>query len=359
MSDWLVLVATAAVVLLVAALRVLAARRSAFRRSPRCRRSLQGRPAPRRFAPKPPWVRREVLRLKAWMPQAGCRTIAHAFNRLHGERRQMTVGKTFVADPARPPATPRAPPAPASPVRDRGPLGPRLDLRCGTRRRPARRARRHRSRLARLPRAARGRQQEDDRPPATPARPLRALRHAQGSPHRQRAGLPLEALPRRPSAARRPPPADGALRALAERANRTTLQDRQGSLGEPVCGRRRGRRLPTGPRPGSRLVQPPAAAPGPRWAHPSRGVERKTSGSTAGASMDFGVGWRSRRLLLAWIGMLGAETERQHQRVHGDLRSLEVKRTEAEPKHPTGGSDEPEARVKEVNRPRESRPLRH
>ena len=35
------------------------------------------------------------------MPNAGCRTIAVTFNHLHGERRQMTVGKTFVADTLR------------------------------------------------------------------------------------------------------------------------------------------------------------------------------------------------------------------------------------------------------------------
>ncbi len=49
--------------------------------------------------PKPPWVRHEVLRLKALMPEAGCRRIAHTFNRLHQHQspRTMTVGKTFVA----------------------------------------------------------------------------------------------------------------------------------------------------------------------------------------------------------------------------------------------------------------------
>ena len=48
--------------------------------------------------PKPPWVRHEVVRLKALMPEAGCRWIAHTFNRLHQGRRSMTVGKTFVAN---------------------------------------------------------------------------------------------------------------------------------------------------------------------------------------------------------------------------------------------------------------------
>ena len=54
---------------------------------------------PRRiFAqPKPTWVKNEVIRLKAVMPDAGCRTIAHHFNRRWASRRQMTVGKSYVA----------------------------------------------------------------------------------------------------------------------------------------------------------------------------------------------------------------------------------------------------------------------
>ncbi len=51
----------------------------------------------RRAAAKPAWVRREVLRLKALMPRAGCRTLAHCFNRRFAARRRITVGKTFVA----------------------------------------------------------------------------------------------------------------------------------------------------------------------------------------------------------------------------------------------------------------------
>lgn len=47
--------------------------------------------------PKPAWVRREVTRLKAMMPDAGCRRIALTFNHLHEQKRRMTVGKTFVA----------------------------------------------------------------------------------------------------------------------------------------------------------------------------------------------------------------------------------------------------------------------
>jgi transposase InsO family protein len=44
---------------------------------------------------KPDWLRLEVLHLKAHMPRAGCRAVAHTFNRLHPG---VSVGKTFVAD---------------------------------------------------------------------------------------------------------------------------------------------------------------------------------------------------------------------------------------------------------------------
>ena len=54
-----------------------------------------------RAHPKPQWVHQEIVRLKALMPEAGCRTIAHGFNRRFAERRNMTVGKTYVADTLR------------------------------------------------------------------------------------------------------------------------------------------------------------------------------------------------------------------------------------------------------------------
>ncbi len=50
---------------------------------------------------KPKWVKHEIIRLKAVMPEAGCRTIAHHFNRRWRNRRQMTVSKTYVADTCR------------------------------------------------------------------------------------------------------------------------------------------------------------------------------------------------------------------------------------------------------------------
>ena len=51
--------------------------------------------------PKPKWVKYDIIRLKAVMPQAGCRTIAHHFNRRWKSRKQVTVSKTYVADTCR------------------------------------------------------------------------------------------------------------------------------------------------------------------------------------------------------------------------------------------------------------------
>jgi putative transposase len=74
-------------------------RRARHRRPPTRAQTL---PPRRIFAqPKPKWVHHEIIRLKALMPQAGCRTIAHHFNRRWTSRRQMTVSKTYVADTCR------------------------------------------------------------------------------------------------------------------------------------------------------------------------------------------------------------------------------------------------------------------
>lgn len=54
-----------------------------------------------RSQPKPAWVVREIIRLKALMPDAGCRTISLVFNRRYAACRRMMVGKTFVADTLR------------------------------------------------------------------------------------------------------------------------------------------------------------------------------------------------------------------------------------------------------------------
>lgn len=65
-------------------------------------RSRSTLPPHRIFAqPKPKWVTHEIIRLKALMPQAGCRMIAHHFNRRLKHQRQMTVSKTYVADTCR------------------------------------------------------------------------------------------------------------------------------------------------------------------------------------------------------------------------------------------------------------------
>jgi transposase InsO family protein len=50
---------------------------------------------------KPAWVVREIIRLKALMPDDGCRSIANIFNRRYAVSRKVTVGKSFVADTIR------------------------------------------------------------------------------------------------------------------------------------------------------------------------------------------------------------------------------------------------------------------
>jgi transposase InsO family protein len=45
---------------------------------------------------KPDWLKQEIIRLKALMPQAGCRSIACICNRRFAASRKITVGKTYV-----------------------------------------------------------------------------------------------------------------------------------------------------------------------------------------------------------------------------------------------------------------------
>ncbi len=45
---------------------------------------------------KPEWIKGEIIRLKARMPQAGCRSIADICNRRFAASRKVTVGKTWV-----------------------------------------------------------------------------------------------------------------------------------------------------------------------------------------------------------------------------------------------------------------------
>jgi transposase InsO family protein len=47
--------------------------------------------------PKPDWVKDEIIKLKALMPDSGCRKIAAAFNRRYAKSKQVTVGKTYVS----------------------------------------------------------------------------------------------------------------------------------------------------------------------------------------------------------------------------------------------------------------------
>lgn len=49
-----------------------------------------------RNATKPEWVRTEIIRLKALMPDAGCRRLADCFNRQYAHK-NMTIGKTYVS----------------------------------------------------------------------------------------------------------------------------------------------------------------------------------------------------------------------------------------------------------------------
>lgn len=54
-----------------------------------------------RSQPKPDWVKNEVMKLKALMPNIGCRKIADTFNRIFAESKEMMVSKTFVNETVR------------------------------------------------------------------------------------------------------------------------------------------------------------------------------------------------------------------------------------------------------------------
>jgi hypothetical protein len=53
---------------------------------------------PSRNQRKPDWVRRAVIRLRAYSPQLGCRKIADAFNRQYAISHRESVSKSYVAD---------------------------------------------------------------------------------------------------------------------------------------------------------------------------------------------------------------------------------------------------------------------
>ena len=62
------------------------------------RRAAERQPGSFRLtAPKPPWVKDEVIRLKALIPDGSCRKIAAIFNRRFENHRQMSVGRTYVS----------------------------------------------------------------------------------------------------------------------------------------------------------------------------------------------------------------------------------------------------------------------
>lgn len=70
---------------------------SAGRAEARCTRGNALRPSMARNAPKPVWVREEILRLKRLMSDAGCRGIEIIFNRRFAFASGLTVSKTYVA----------------------------------------------------------------------------------------------------------------------------------------------------------------------------------------------------------------------------------------------------------------------
>jgi len=89
--------------MLISVLALLFCLARLFRTALRRTRRAYGRPGePKakgfRSQPKPLWVRREVIRLKAVLREAGtCRAVAEIFNRRFAHKKKMTVGKTFVS----------------------------------------------------------------------------------------------------------------------------------------------------------------------------------------------------------------------------------------------------------------------
>ncbi len=47
---------------------------------------------------KPNWVSKEIIRMKAFMPDVGCRKLAESFNRRYTKSKKRTVGKTYVSN---------------------------------------------------------------------------------------------------------------------------------------------------------------------------------------------------------------------------------------------------------------------
>ncbi|WP_158635691.1 hypothetical protein [Vulcaniibacterium tengchongense] len=84
--------------LLFLALRRAHARHRAIKAKPARRAASIAASArkPIRLHREPPWVRREIVRLKALSPDLGCRTLAECFNRQFGDRGER-VSESFVA----------------------------------------------------------------------------------------------------------------------------------------------------------------------------------------------------------------------------------------------------------------------
>ena len=65
------------------------------------RSSQTNRTRDRRTRPKPPWVLREVIHLRAMYPHKGCRAISYLFNRLYEHDKHITVSKSWVYEKLR------------------------------------------------------------------------------------------------------------------------------------------------------------------------------------------------------------------------------------------------------------------
>ncbi|MBA5689968.1 integrase core domain-containing protein [Rugamonas apoptosis] len=85
-------IVTICLILLLLALRTLLLPRPRRRAG----RRIIARPVAGRSRRKPAWVRREIIRLKA-LTGFSCHKLAHTFNRMYAVEREVTVGKTWVA----------------------------------------------------------------------------------------------------------------------------------------------------------------------------------------------------------------------------------------------------------------------
>lgn len=71
--------------------------RSAVGRAPASYAAVESPPCTTiRSQPKPPWVSAELIRMKAFAPELGCRKLADAFNRRFAETERVTVSKSHV-----------------------------------------------------------------------------------------------------------------------------------------------------------------------------------------------------------------------------------------------------------------------